>query len=209
MEGRWVPEAGRHASVYVFAWHGGTGTTADQRDPATGEFYVVAERDLPEQKPIALKALQAPRPRCAASMISRRRCAKRPSTPALSRWRPEPGWLIQRRGGRPRGRLRRSGHRLRLSLTTSSVRRDRRRGTSVEGQTVSAEYAATARVKGTGQPKGASMPIWSARSSAASCRSREPAWLVRSSRTNPGRARGGARQPRAAAPRSNQSLLAS
>ena len=43
----------------MFAWHGGTGTTANQRDPATWEFYVVAERDLPEQKSIALKALQA------------------------------------------------------------------------------------------------------------------------------------------------------
>ena len=57
-EGRWVPEAGRHANVYVFAWHGGTGTTADQRDPATWEFYVVAERDLPEQKSIALSAIR-------------------------------------------------------------------------------------------------------------------------------------------------------
>ena len=54
-----MPEAGRHANVDVFAWHGGAGTTADQRDRATWEFYVVAERDLPEQKSIALKALQA------------------------------------------------------------------------------------------------------------------------------------------------------
>ena len=63
-EGRWVPEAGRHANVYVFAWHGGTGTTADQRDPTTWEFYVIAERDLPEQKSIALTAIRASTSRC-------------------------------------------------------------------------------------------------------------------------------------------------
>ena len=53
-----MPEADRHANVYVFAWHGGTGTAADQRDPATWEFYVTAERDLPEQKSIALSAIR-------------------------------------------------------------------------------------------------------------------------------------------------------
>ena len=57
-EGRWIPEAGRHANVYVFGWHGGTGETADQRDPASWEFYVIAERDLPEQKSIALTAIR-------------------------------------------------------------------------------------------------------------------------------------------------------
>ncbi len=57
-QGLWVPEAGRHADVYVFAWHGGTGETADQRDPASWEFYVIAERDLPEQKSIALTAIR-------------------------------------------------------------------------------------------------------------------------------------------------------
>ena len=49
----------------------------------------------------------------------------------------------------------------------------------------------------------------SARSSVAFHRAREPALLVRSSRTNPGRTTGGARQPRAVAPKPNQSLLAS
>lgn len=57
-EGRRIPEAGRHANVYVFGWHGGTGETADQRDPASWEFYVIAERDLPEQKSIALTAIR-------------------------------------------------------------------------------------------------------------------------------------------------------
>ena len=55
-EGRCVSQPGRHADVYVFAWHGGTGETADQRDPTSWEFYVVPERDLPAQKTIALAA---------------------------------------------------------------------------------------------------------------------------------------------------------
>lgn len=54
----WVPKPGRHADLYVFAWHGADGDTADQRDAGSWEFYVVAERDLPEQKSIGLKVLQ-------------------------------------------------------------------------------------------------------------------------------------------------------
>ena len=57
-DGRWVRRPGRHADIYVFAWHGEIGTTADQRDPATWKFYVVAERDLPRQKSIGLSAVQ-------------------------------------------------------------------------------------------------------------------------------------------------------
>lgn len=57
-DGDWVPKPGRHADLYVFAWHGDDESTADQRDPGRWEFYVVAERDLPEQKSIALKDLQ-------------------------------------------------------------------------------------------------------------------------------------------------------
>jgi len=54
----WVPKPGRHADLYVFAWHGADGDTADQRDAGSWEFYVVAERDLPKQKSIALNVLQ-------------------------------------------------------------------------------------------------------------------------------------------------------
>ena len=54
----WVPKPGRHADLYVFAWHGADGDTADQRDAGSWEFYVVAERDLPEQKSIGLSVLQ-------------------------------------------------------------------------------------------------------------------------------------------------------
>ncbi|MYH49395.1 MAG: hypothetical protein F4020_00490 [Gammaproteobacteria bacterium] len=57
-KGDWVSEPGRHADLYVFAWHGADGDTADQRDPGSWEFYVVAERDLPEQKSIGLTVLQ-------------------------------------------------------------------------------------------------------------------------------------------------------
>jgi len=54
----WVRKPGRHADLYVFAWHGADGDTVDQREAGSWEFYVVAERDLPEQQSIALKVLQ-------------------------------------------------------------------------------------------------------------------------------------------------------
>lgn len=57
-EGDWVPKPGRHADLYVFAWHGADGDTTDQRDAGSWEFYVVAECDLPEQKSIGLTVLQ-------------------------------------------------------------------------------------------------------------------------------------------------------
>lgn len=63
-EGQWVERRGRHADVYVFAWHGGSGEKLDQRDPASWEFYVVAKRDLPEQKSIGLPAIRDLTSRC-------------------------------------------------------------------------------------------------------------------------------------------------
>lgn len=52
------PEADGHLThIYVFAWHGGAGESADQRDPNSWQFYVVLARDLPERKTISLKAL--------------------------------------------------------------------------------------------------------------------------------------------------------
>ena len=56
--GVFVDRPGRNADVYVFAWHAGTEETADQREPATWQFYVIAERDLPAQKTIGLGPLQ-------------------------------------------------------------------------------------------------------------------------------------------------------
>ena len=42
----------------MFAWHGDDESTADHRDSRRWDFYVVAERDIPEQKSIALRAFQ-------------------------------------------------------------------------------------------------------------------------------------------------------
>lgn len=57
-DGVFVDRPGRNADVYVFAWHAETEETADQREPATWEFHVIAERDLPAQKSIGLGPLQ-------------------------------------------------------------------------------------------------------------------------------------------------------
>lgn len=57
--GRYVDHDGRPAEIYVFAWHGAAREKADQGDPSSWEFYVVAERDLPEQKSIALAAIRS------------------------------------------------------------------------------------------------------------------------------------------------------
>ena len=57
--GQWVAQTGRHADIYVFAWHGERRDTADQRDPGAWEFYVVLERDLPAQKTIGLTTIRS------------------------------------------------------------------------------------------------------------------------------------------------------
>ncbi len=58
-ESKWVEETGRHASIYVFAWHGEMDEgKADHREPAQWEFYVVPTEELPDQKSIGLRALQ-------------------------------------------------------------------------------------------------------------------------------------------------------
>ena len=56
--GSWVFKEQRHAHIYVFAWHGAQRETADQRDPATWEFYVIPEPVLPEQKSIGLNPIR-------------------------------------------------------------------------------------------------------------------------------------------------------
>lgn len=50
--------SGRQASIYVFAWHGIVDQTADHRDVTQWEFYVLAERDLPNQHSIGLMPLR-------------------------------------------------------------------------------------------------------------------------------------------------------
>lgn len=59
-----VESRGRLVPIYVFAWHGDTGESADQGDPRSWEFYVVAEPNLPEEKTIALEALKGLASQC-------------------------------------------------------------------------------------------------------------------------------------------------
>lgn len=55
---RWVPEAGRNAEIFVFAWHPITTGDADHREPDQWQFFVVPERDLPAQKTISLSKVR-------------------------------------------------------------------------------------------------------------------------------------------------------
>jgi hypothetical protein len=50
----WRAEVGRHANIYVFAYHPITDASADQLDPAQWVFYVVAANRLPPNKTIGL-----------------------------------------------------------------------------------------------------------------------------------------------------------
>lgn len=54
---KWYDDPGRHAHVYVFAWHPDPKRSADQRDPASWFFYVTPERKLPRQKTIGLSVI--------------------------------------------------------------------------------------------------------------------------------------------------------
>ena len=56
--GMWQSSPGRHAHVYVFAWHSEPKACADQREPMSWDFYVVSESDLPEEKSIGLRPIQ-------------------------------------------------------------------------------------------------------------------------------------------------------
>ncbi len=51
---RRIEEAGRFASIYIFAWHPVTDVkTADHREPDQWQFHTVASAALPPQKTIA------------------------------------------------------------------------------------------------------------------------------------------------------------
>jgi len=57
--GEWHDDPGRHAHVYVFAWHPEAGVFADQREPSSWLFFVVPEHDLPPgQKTIGLAVIR-------------------------------------------------------------------------------------------------------------------------------------------------------
>jgi len=53
----WIVERSRNAEICVFGWHPVTDATADHRDPAQWQFFVVAEIDLPATASIGLPAL--------------------------------------------------------------------------------------------------------------------------------------------------------
>jgi hypothetical protein len=53
----WHPKAGRHAHLYVFAYHPVADTTADHMDPKQWIFYVTAAERLPSTKQLVLRSL--------------------------------------------------------------------------------------------------------------------------------------------------------
>lgn len=55
---RWVPEPGRNADIFIFAWHPVTSAEADHRDPNQWEFFVLPERELPTQATITLSRIR-------------------------------------------------------------------------------------------------------------------------------------------------------
>ena len=56
----WVSAPGRHADIYIFAWHPiADAAAADHRDPAQWQFFVVPTVELPErQKTISRKVVE-------------------------------------------------------------------------------------------------------------------------------------------------------
>ena len=53
----WVPQSGRHAQIYVFAYHPVSDDRADHCDSRQWEFHVVATSQLPPTKSISLNAV--------------------------------------------------------------------------------------------------------------------------------------------------------
>ena len=72
-DGDWVPFPGRLADIYVFAWHDESQDGyCDQRDANQWIFFVVAEKDLPEdRKGIGLTGLKAIVPPCRITDLKR------------------------------------------------------------------------------------------------------------------------------------------
>lgn len=58
--------------LYVYAWHGEEGDHADLRNPDQWQFFVVAERDLPNQQSISLNRLKEIRSPCAIAELRTR-----------------------------------------------------------------------------------------------------------------------------------------
>ena len=70
--GPWIADPGRHADVYVFAWHGKADEHADHRDAAQWRFFVVAEPSLPGgQKSVGLSGLERIADPCCVGELAR------------------------------------------------------------------------------------------------------------------------------------------
>lgn len=76
---QWIEHSGRHAELYVLAWHPITDRSADHRDSDQWLFYVVDARDLPDQHSISQarahrlwKALPYPELRAAVEAAAER-----------------------------------------------------------------------------------------------------------------------------------------
>lgn len=53
----WIAGRSRNAEIFVFGWHPVTDASADHREPAQWQFFVVAEAHLPAQASLGLPAL--------------------------------------------------------------------------------------------------------------------------------------------------------
>lgn len=54
----WIPGIGRNADIYVFGYHPVVDATADHRDPAQWQFYVVATSNLPNTQRLSHRRAQ-------------------------------------------------------------------------------------------------------------------------------------------------------
>ena len=58
--GKWIREPGRHADIYIFAWHPEQNEdVADHRAPEQWMFYVVPTKALPEKQRIGLAEIES------------------------------------------------------------------------------------------------------------------------------------------------------
>jgi hypothetical protein len=60
----WYAQPGRHANIYVFAYHPITDESADHRDARQWQFFVIPTTMLPRTNTISLSALTALSPSC-------------------------------------------------------------------------------------------------------------------------------------------------
>ena len=59
MEFRWTAQTGRHAHIYVFAYHPLANEMTDHREATQWQFYVVPTGQLPSAKSVSLAKLMS------------------------------------------------------------------------------------------------------------------------------------------------------